>query len=311
MIFVKFAAKLPDVMVAEESAIVKTQTPSKMKDYALLLKLRLAFLVVLSAISGYLFADGEFGVDFWFLIIGGFLITGASNGFNQIIERDIDKKMSRTANRPLPTGRMSVNEALIISSLSAVIGAFLLFQINYFAGVLGILALVLYALIYTPMKRLTPWAVFVGAFPGAIPPMLGVIAVTGTFDANAGMVAGLLFFIQFIWQFPHFWAIAWVLDEDYTKGGFSLLPSKTRKSKRSAFIILLYTLFMIPVSLIPWVLELTGDLTLIIGAIAGTWFFLYAYKLYMNLDDKSAKKLMFASFIYLPIIQFLYVLNKL
>ena len=298
-------------MVAEESAIVKTQTPSKMKDYALLLKLRLAFLVVLSAISGYLFAGGGFGVDFLFLIIGGFLITGASNGFNQIIERDIDKKMSRTANRPLPTGRMSVNEALIISSLSAVIGAFLLFQINYFAGVLGILALVLYALIYTPMKRLTPWAVFVGAFPGAIPPMLGVIAVTGTFDANAGMVAGLLFFIQFIWQFPHFWAIAWVLDEDYTKGGFSLLPSKTRKSKRSAFIILLYTLFMIPVSLIPWVLELTGDLTLIIGAIIGAWFFLYAYKLYMNLDDKSAKKLMFASFIYLPIIQFLYVLNKL
>lgn len=297
-------------MVAEESAIEKTRTPSKMKDYALLLKLRLAFLVVLSAISGYLFVGGGFGVDFWLLILGGFLITGASNGFNQVIERDLDKKMSRTSNRPLPTGRMSVNEAVIVSSLSAIIGAFLLFQINYFAGVLGILALVLYVLIYTPMKRISPWAVFVGAFPGAIPPMLGVIAYTGTFSDKAGMIAGMMFFIQFIWQFPHFWAIAWVLDEDYAKGGFSLLPSKTRKSKRSAFHILIYTLFMVPVSLIPWVLDLTGDITLVIGTIAGAWFFLYAYKLYLNLDDKSAKSLMFASFIYLPIIQFLYVFNK-
>ncbi|MFT5820984.1 MAG: protoheme IX farnesyltransferase [Crocinitomix sp.] len=298
-------------MVAEETVIEKTRTPSKMKDYALLLKLRLAFLVVLSALSGYLFVGGGFGVDFWLLIIGGFLITGASNGFNQVIERDIDKKMARTSNRPLPTGRMSLNEAIIASSLFAIIGAVLLFQINYFSGVLGVLALVLYVLIYTPMKRISPWAVFVGAFPGAIPPMLGVIAVTGTFNAEAGMIAGMLFFIQFIWQFPHFWAIAWVLDEDYAKGGFSLLPSKTRKSKRSAFFILVYTLFMVPVSLIPWVLELTGDLTLIIGAVAGTWFFLYAYKLYMRLDDKSAKGLMFASFIYLPIIQFLYVFNKI
>ncbi len=297
-------------MVAEESAIEKTRTPSKMKDYALLLKLRLAFLVVLSALSGYLFVGGGFGADFWLLIIGGFLITGASNGFNQVIERDLDKKMSRTSNRPLPTGRMSVNEAVIVSSLSAIVGAFLLFQINYFAGVLGILALVLYVFIYTPMKRITPWAVFVGAFPGAIPPMLGVIAYTGTFSDQAGMIAGMLFFIQFIWQFPHFWAIAWVLDEDYAKGGFSLLPSKTRKSKRSAFHILIYTLFMVPVSLIPWVLDLTGDITLVIGAIAGAWFFIYAYKLYLNLDDKSAKSLMFASFIYLPIIQFLYVFNK-
>ncbi|NOQ75115.1 MAG: protoheme IX farnesyltransferase [Crocinitomix sp.] len=298
-------------MVAEETVIEKTQTPSKIKDYVLLLKLRLSFLVVLSALSGYLFVGGGFGANLWFLIIGGFLITGASNGFNQVIERELDKKMSRTSNRPLPTGRMSLNEALIASSISAVIGAVLLFQINYFAGVLGVLALVLYVFIYTPMKRITPWAVFVGAFPGAIPPMLGVIAVTGTFNGQAGMIAGMLFFIQFIWQFPHFWAIAWVLDKDYAKGGFSLLPSKTRKSKRSAFHILIYTLFMVPVSLIPWVLELTGDITLIIGSIAGTWFFLYAYKLYMRLDDKSAKGLMFASFIYLPIIQFLYVFNKI
>jgi protoheme IX farnesyltransferase len=298
-------------MVAEETVIEKTNSPSKVKDYVLLLKLRLSLLVVLSALSGYLFVGGGLNINLLFLIVGGFLITGASNGFNQVIERDLDKKMARTSNRPLPTGRMSVNEAIIASSVSAIIGAILLFQLNYFAGVLGVLALVLYVLIYTPMKRVSPWAVFVGAFPGAIPPMLGVIAVTGTFDGKAGMIAGMLFFIQFIWQFPHFWAIAWVLDEDYAKGGFSLLPSKTRKSKRSAVYILIYTLFMVPVSLLPWVLELTGDITLIIAAVSGTWFFLCAYKLYMRLDVKSAKGLMFASFIYLPIIQFLYVFNKI
>lgn len=298
-------------MVAEEVVIEKTSTPSKVKDYALLLKLRLAFLVVLSALSGYLFVGGGFNANFWFLIVGGFLITGASNGFNQIIERDLDKKMNRTSNRPIPAGRMTVNEALIISLISAIAGAVLLFQINYFSGILGLLALVMYVFIYTPLKRITPWAVFVGAFPGAIPPMLGVIAVTGTFEGEAGLTAGLLFFIQFVWQFPHFWAIAWVLDEDYARGGFSLLPSKTRKSKKSAFQILIYTLFMLPVSLIPWVLDWTSDITLIVGALAGMWFFIKAYQLYLNLSDKSAKALMFASFIYLPIIQFLYVFDKI
>lgn len=298
-------------MVAEETVVEKTSSPSKVKDYVLLLKLRLAFLVVLSAISGYLFVGGGFGINFWLLILGGFLITGSSNGFNQVIERDLDKKMNRTSNRPIPSGRMSVNEALIASSLFGIVGALLLFQINYYAGVLGLLALVMYVFIYTPLKRITPWAVFAGAFPGAIPPMLGVIAMTGTFQGEAGMIAGMLFFIQFIWQFPHFWAIAWVLDEDYAKGGFSLLPSKSRKSKKSAFQILVYTLFMVPVSLIPWVLDLTGEMTLLIAGIAGTWFFVKAYQLYIRLDDKSAKQLMFASFIYLPIVQFLYVFNQL
>lgn len=298
-------------MVAQESVADKTKSPSKVKDYVLLLKLRLAFLVVLSALSGYLFVGGAFDVDFWLLIGGGFLITGGSNGFNQIIERDLDKKMDRTANRPIPSGRMSLNEAIIASSICAIGGAILLFQLNYYAGILGLLAFSLYVFIYTPLKRITPWAVFVGAFPGAIPPMLGVIAVTGTFENEAGLIAGMLFFIQFIWQFPHFWAIAWVLDEDYAKAGFSLLPSRSRKSKRSAFYILFYTLFMVPVSLLPWVWDLTGELTLLIGFVAGTWFFVHAYFLYLRLEDKAARGLMFASFFYLPIIQFLYVFNKL
>ncbi len=294
-------------MVAEETVVEKSKSPSKMKDYVLLLKLRLAFLVVLSAVSGYLFVGGGMNINFVYLIIGGFLITGASNGFNQIIERDIDKLMKRTENRPLPAGRMSVNEAMIASFAAAILGSVLLFQINYLSGVLGLLALVMYVLIYTPLKRITPWAVFVGAFPGAIPPMLGVIAVNGAFD----FVAGLIFFIQFIWQFPHFWAIAWVLDDDYAKGGFSLLPSKKRKSKTSAFQILVYTLIMVPISLLPWAFDMTGSVTPFVAAAAGAWFFLKAYQLYYRLDDKSAKGLMFASFIYLPIIQFLYVFDKI
>lgn len=298
-------------MVAEETVVEKTSTPSKIKDYAMLLKLRLAFLVVLSALSGYLFVGGTYGANLWFMIIGGFLITGSSNGFNQIIERDLDKKMNRTSNRPIPSGRMSVNEAIIAASVSGIVGSILLFQINYFSGILGLLALFMYVLIYTPLKRITPWAVFVGAFPGAIPPMLGVIAVTGTFQGDAGFIAGMLFFIQFVWQFPHFWAIAWVLDEDYARAGFSLLPSKSRKTRRSAMHILVYTLFLVPVSLLPWVIDATGSATLVIGTIAGAWFFMKAYQLYLNLDDKSAKGLMFASFIYLPIIQFLYVFNKI
>lgn len=294
-------------MLAKDTAIEKVSTSSKLKDFAVLLKLRLAALVVLSAIAGFFFAGGAFSINFVYLVLGGFLITGASNGLNQVIERDLDKKMERTADRPIPSGRMSITEALIVSIICGIIGSLLLFQLNYFSGILGLLALVLYVFLYTPLKRITPWAVFVGAFPGAIPPMLGVVAVTGEFN----LLVGIMFLVQFIWQFPHFWAIAWVLDDDYAKAGFSLLPSKGRKDKRSAFQISFYSLLLIPVSLLPWAFEFTGNWSLIIGTIVGVWFFLTAYKLQLNPSDKAAKKLMFASFIYLPVIQFLYVLDKI
>ncbi|MFN5415437.1 MAG: protoheme IX farnesyltransferase, partial [Flavobacteriia bacterium] len=169
------------------------------------------------------------------------------------------------------------------------------------------LSYVLYVFIYTPLKRVTPWAVFVGAFPGAMPPMLGYIAKNGDF----GMEAGVLFFVQFIWQFPHFWAIAWVVFEDYKAGGFTLLPSKDGRGKGSAFQILVYAFLLIPFSLLPWLLDWTGLATLIIGTIASVWFFWYAYRLFISCEDKDAKKLMFASFAYLPIIQFLYVFDKI
>ena len=164
-----------------------------------------------------------------------------------------------------------------------------------------------YVFLYTPLKRVTPWAVFVGAFPGAIPPMLGAVAASGKFD----LVAGVLFFVQFIWQFPHFWAIAWVVFDDYKAGGFALLPSKLGKSKNSAFQIAIYSLLLIPFSLLPWALGWTGITSLVIATIIGTMFFLQSYKLLMTCDDKDARKLMFASFFYLPIIQFLYVFDKI
>ena len=295
--------------MSNQEAIIKQEikTSSKFKDILMLLKLRLSFLVVLSAVSGFFFAGGSFDIRFLYLVLGGFLITGASNAFNQIIEKDIDKKMVRTSNRPLPTGRMSVNEALIVALIFGGLGLFFLFQLNFYSGILGLLSLVMYVFLYTPLKKISPWAVFVGAFPGAIPPMLGAVASTGEFN----MLVGIMFFVQFAWQFPHFWAIAWVLDEDYKKGGFSLLPSKGRKNKTSANWILFSTLLMIPAGILPYIYNQTGITSLIIGTLAGLLFFGVALQFYKTKEDKLARKLMFASFIYLPIIQFLYVFNQL
>jgi protoheme IX farnesyltransferase len=220
--------------------------------------------------------------------------------------------MPRTMNRPLPQGRMSVLEATIFSSSFGIIGAILLFQLNILSGILGILAMVLYAVLYTPMKRVSPWAVFVGAFPGAIPPMIGVVAASANPNVEFNLFLALtMFLVQFFWQFPHFWAIAWVMDEDYEKGGFSLLPMKSRKSKQSAFLIILYTLFMVPVGVLPWVFGFCGEWTLYLGTVAGLWFFMVAYRFYLKLDDKLARNLMFASFLYLPFMQFLYVFDKI
>lgn len=294
-------------MIAEDSITQKSSIVLRLKDYALLTKMRLAVLVVISAIATYIFAGGLFNVDFVYLICGGFLITGASNAFNQIHERDLDIKMDRTKNRPIPAARLSITESYVVGILTGIGGLVLLFNINFLSGVLGLLAFVLYVFIYTPLKRITPWAVFAGAFPGAIPPMLGVVAATGEFS----FMAGIMFLVQFAWQFPHFWAIAWIADQDYAKAGFSLLPSRGRKNKSSAFQIALYSIFLVPISLLPWAFGWTGPYSLVIGTILGGWFFLLAYRLYINLEDKSARALMFASFFYLPIIQFIYVFDKL
>ena len=269
-------------------------------------KFRLSFLVVLSALTGYLFAGGSDYLEIALLMVGGSFVTAASNGANQIWERDIDKLMSRTQNRPLPLGIMSLRFAYAIVIVLLIIGSVLLFLINLKCMLLGFLAFISYVFIYTPMKSKSAWAVFIGAFPGAIPPFLGAIAATNAF----GFLPGVLFFIQFTWQFPHFWAIAWVSHDDYQKAGYQLLPSSLGRSKQSAFQILIYSIALIPFSLIPWLLDWTGNTTFVIAALLGTLFFIYAYKLYLSQEDADARKLMFASFVYLPIIQFTYVLDK-
>ncbi|TXI84621.1 MAG: protoheme IX farnesyltransferase [Crocinitomicaceae bacterium] len=278
----------------------------KIQAYVAFTKLRLSALVIVSALSGYLFVGGNSGIEIFYLLVGGLLVTAASNGSNQIWEREYDKLMRRTQSRPLPTGKMSLLEAYMVVISSLIIGSWMLYQLNFYSAVLGLFAFVLYVFVYTPMKRVSPWAVFVGAFPGAMPPLLGAVAETNSF----GLIPGILFFVQFVWQFPHFWAIAWVSFDDYKAGGFSLLPSKTGKSKNSAFQICAYSLLLIPFTLLPWVMGLTGTATLIIGSLASFMFFWYSYKLFLSCDDKDAKKVMFASFFFLPLVQFLYVFDK-
>jgi heme o synthase len=280
--------------------------PSQFKIYLIFTKFRLSFLVIISALSGYLFAGGSDLLEIFYLLLGGTLVTAASNGANQIWERDLDSLMKRTANRPLPRAWMSLNEAYLICVFSLVTGTILLLLINWQSATLGFLAFVSYVFIYTPMKRVSPWAVLIGAFPGAIPPFLGAIAATDHF----GFLPGILFFVQFTWQFPHFWAIAWVLYDDYKLAGFSLLPSKSGRSKASAFQIMVYSLALIPFSLVPWLLGWTGSLTLYVAAGLGILFFLYAYRLFIYCETADARKLMFASFVYLPIIQFIYVFDR-
>ena len=254
--------------------------PSKVRDYAQFLKLRLAALVVLSA--AFSFVIGSHQVN-WnkmlLLVLGGFLVTGSSNGFNQIIERNLDKLMHRTHMRPLPQERMTIIESFILALTMGITGISILWIfMNPMSGILGLTALILYTLVYTPLKRITPFAVFVGAIPGAIPPLLGYVASTSGFG-EITFQAWILFAVQFMWQFPHFWAIAWVLDDDYKKAGFQMLPSLGGRDKSSAFQILVYTLFLLPISLFPVMFHMSGFISAIIILICGIFFTYQAYTL--------------------------------
>ena len=277
-----------------------------MKAYLVFTKFRLAFTVVISAVLGYIFNDGNSWLDGVLVFVGGALVTAAANGSNQIWERDVDAKMARTQARPLVTGEMSLREAYIVVAVSLIVGTVLLGMINYLSAILGVISYISYVFIYTPMKLKSPWAVFVGAFPGALPPMIGAVAAGGEF----GLVPGVLFFIQFVWQFPHFWSIAWITHDDYKKGGFFLLPSQFGKSKNSAFQIVVYSAFLIPFSLIPWLLGWTNTVSLVLISILGLLFYLQADRLLRTCEDKDAKRLMFWSIIYLPLIQIIYCLTR-
>ena len=261
----------------------------------------------MSAFFGFLLADGNLtSYTFLNLILGGILITGSSNGFNQIIEHKTDELMSRTLSRPLPCKVLSIPEALTFCIITWVLGLYLLASINFSSFILGLLAMVIYTIIYTPLKKITPFAVFIGAIPGSIPPLLGYIAVTNDF----GLEPGILFVVQFFWQFPHFWALAWKLDEDYKKAGFRLLPSGDR-DKKSAFQIMLYSAFLVPVSMLPWASEMTGVWSMWLAVFISLIMYYPAVKLYFTLDKTYAKQLMFMSFLYLPILFTMYCFNQI
>jgi protoheme IX farnesyltransferase len=297
-------------MITKEINIEPLQMKARIGSYVQLLKLRLTLLVVFSAAITFAYAaKGQLKwSELLLMILGGILTTGSANSLNQIIEKDTDKLMHRTQNRPMPTFKLSTAEALTFAISIGVAGIFILtYYFNLITGILGLFSIISYAFIYTPLKLKSTFAVFVGAIAGAMPPLLGYVAYTNQF----GFEPGIMFAIQFIWQFPHFWAIAWVLDEDYRRANIFLLPSKEGRGKSSALQIMLFTLVLIPVSLLPIQFGMAGTTLGIISILAGIAFFMQSVKLYKECSVKAARELMFGSFIYLPVVQIILLIDKL
>lgn len=283
---------------------------SIISDFKEITKMRLAISVVFSSMAGYLL--GVETVDYTTLALlafGGYFMVGASNAFNQIIEKDLDALMDRTKNRPVAAGRMSVNTAFAIASIFTILGIVILYIINPQTAMFGAISIFLYACVYTPLKTKTPLSVFVGAIPGAIPFMLGWVAATNDF----GIEPGTLFAIQFFWQFPHFWAIGWFLYDDYKKGGFFMLPTR-KKDKGTATQTIIYTVWTVLASLIP-AFGFTGKLYItpvsaVIVGFLGLGLLYFAFQLYKKLTTQAAKTLMLASVSYITLLQIVYVLDK-
>ena len=288
------------------------------KYFGQLLKFKLSITVVFSAMAGYMLGFDEFNLyHFIYLTFGGFLVTGSANSFNQILEKEKDKLMLRTSNRPLPKENLSILQASFFALTIGAFGLFLLNKINpegSFYGLMskssffGLISMFIYVLSYTPLKRVSTISIFVGAIPGAIPFLLGYVAATDDF----GLAAGVLFAIQFLWQFPHFISIAWVLDEEYKKAGFKTLFGG-KKNKYPAIISVITSLLMTFVSIIPYFYIIDLNLSIysfIIILCLGFWFTLKSLKLYQNTNDNSAKKLMLSSFIYLPVMQLIFVVDR-
>ena len=279
-------------------------------DFKEITKMGLALSVVFSSVAGYLLGAETVSVkELLLLSFGGYFMVGASNAYNQIIEKDLDALMERTKNRPIPAGRMTVKTAFIIASIFTILGVAILYSINPRTAMYGAISIFLYTSVYTPLKTKTPLSVFVGAIPGAIPFMLGWVAATNDF----GIEPGTLFMIQFFWQFPHFWSIGWFLYEDYERAGFFMLPTKKR-DKGTAVQIIMYTVWTVLASILP-VFSFTGKLQLsIVGAIfiviLGLGMLYYALKLFREMTSKAAKQLMLASVSYITLIQIVYVIDK-
>ncbi|RFS16483.1 heme o synthase [Emticicia sp. C21] len=290
-------------------SISQNIVPVKLKALYDITKFRLSATVVFSGAFGFILGSDKLDwIKLVLFCIAAFSTTAAANIINQIIEKDLDVLMKRTQDRPLPSGRLSVREAALFGWGLAVLAMYILFyEFNFRAGLVALLSMVLYGFVYTPLKRVGPIAVAVGALPGAFPPMIGWIAATNHF----GLEPGILFAIQFFWQFPHFWAIAWVLDEDYSKAGFKLLPSRDGQDLNSAIQIMIYTLFLLPLCWVPYYMGMTGINSAIVAMIFGILFLAQTFHLMRKVDRKAALQLMFGSFIYLPVVQIAYLLDKI
>ena len=289
---------------------------TRIRDYNQLLKPNLSGMVVFSSVIGYLMAPniafswGDMGM--WMRVVllfaGGMMVTGGANTINQILERESDKLMKRTRTRPLPEGRMSDTEAWIFATVMGVAGAALLaFIFHPLAGLLSFLSLLLYAFVYTPMKKIHPIAVFVGAIPGALPPLIGWVAATGSIDAG-GLV---LFSIQFFWQFPHFWAIAWVAYDDYANAGIRMLPTREKESRFTAIQCIMYSLVLIPMAMLPKMMGMTGSIGTWLSVACGAMYLAASIAFYIRNDHRSARRVMFASFFYLPVVLLALVIDKM
>ncbi len=306
-----FARQYAKWMKSAVGSVKSTSLSLIISDFKEITKAKLAVSVVFSSIAGYFL--GAFQIELWsvaLLAFGGYCMVGASNAYNQVIEKDLDALMKRTRNRPIPSGRMSVTTAMTVAILLTILGVISLYFLSPKTAMFGAISIFLYTSVYTPLKTKTPLAVFVGAFPGAIPFMLGWVAATDEF----GIEPGTLFMIQFFWQFPHFWALGWMLDDDYKRGGFKMLPTG-KKDRGTALQIILYTIWMIVISVMP-AFGFTGRLHLTLPAAAivlvcGLVMLFFAFRLYEKRDNVSARRLMLASVTYISLIQIIYVVDKL
>ncbi len=286
---------------------------ARIKDYGQLLKPNLSIMVVFSSVVGYLLAPGvQFAwKEVLLLFAGGMLVTGSANTINQILERYSDKQMKRTMLRPMPDGRMEASEAWIFAVVTGLCGATLLgYFFNPLAGGLSFISLLLYAFAYTPMKKIHPIAVLIGAIPGALPPLIGWVAATNSLGA-ASIGGWILFLIQFFWQFPHFWAIAWVGFEDYEKAGIRMLPSDAGKTRFTGLQCMFYSIVLVPLAFMPRLVGMSGNIGMWLSMLCGLAYFIASVNFYRKNDHKSAKTVMFTSFIYLPVVLLALLFDKL
>ena len=284
--------------IRESSSLVLA---SKVKDYFQLIKFTLSFMVVFSCVVCYLLAPNvKFNLlAVLLLFMGGMLITGSANAINQAVEKDTDAVMKRTAGRPVASGRMSEQEAWVFAVITGVMGVLIMwYWFNFASAMIGLFSLILYAFIYTPLKKINSVSVLVGAFPGALPCLIGWVAATGTFDIGGW----ILFSIQFLWQFPHFWAIAWVAHKDYTRAGFKLLPSDKGPTKFTALQTVMYSMLMVPVGMLPYYFKISGLISLWIILVCNLWMVFVSVQLFIKMDVGSARKVMFSSYFYLMIV---------